>query len=139
MLKPSLDLTQFDPMTIRINDEGLLSAVRPRASRQSSDAERIEVRVPRIKVIDLEGNVGSPMMRPNSLDAIADQVQLLAMTQAKPCTREIECGSRQRIELERTCVEPRADVDVSDVEGDVVQFTDEHRRSLRRSFLQIPK
>jgi hypothetical protein len=60
------------------------------------------------------------------LEAIADQVQLLTSSQAKPGTGKVEGRAIHHRESHRVTIEADADLDIGNMDGDMIEFDDAH-------------
>ena len=82
---------------------------------------------PGAKIIDQEGVVIAAVVRDDLLLALADDVQLLIDSEAKPRTGKREGWPWNRRQAEDIAIERDAAVNIGDVDCDVVELGDDHR------------
>jgi hypothetical protein len=80
------------------------------------------VALPKVDVIDEQGEVCSAVFRVHDLVAISYQVQFLTFTQPKPGTVEAKWGTRNRLELEYVRIKIATLFNVTDVKRYMVQL-----------------
>ena len=80
--------------------------------------------LPGIQVIDQQGVVVAPVVRDDRLLALADDVQLLIVPQAKPGPGKAERRPRNRRQTEHVAIERNRPLDVGDMDGNVVELGD---------------
>jgi|GEM_PF-4507582 len=80
--------------------------------------------LPGIQVIDQQSVMIAPIVRYDSLLALADDVQLLIVAKPKPGPWKTECRTGNRRELQYIAIERHRPLDVSDMDGYVVELGD---------------
>lgn len=115
---------QLDVMPIRIDHIRLLGAVGPQAPRRETRLTFRQMLLPGIEIINQESVVIAPIVRDHRLLALADDVQLLVLTQPKPGPGKAERRPGNRREAQHIAIERDRPLDVGHVDGNVVKLGD---------------
>ena len=113
-------------MAVGIEQEYLPCAVRTLFSSIEISAGGFKVLFPLVQVIHAEGEMVVRMSLEKGSAEIRDQVQLLIRAETEPGARKIESRPRDRSEAQYVLIKGAAALEVSDVEGDVIQFEGGH-------------
>ena len=115
-------------MSVRIAEKNLPRSVGPLLSRTKLRAGFSEMHLPRVKVVHAQREMIAPIAGYHLFGAVADEMQFLIRSQPKPGTRKRECWPGNLLKLQRAAVKLTAPLHVGNVERDMIQFLDFHRR-----------
>jgi len=119
-------------MTIRVSQKNLISAIGTDAAREMWHAAVVKVSFPFLHVVDQQRKVIATMLSNQWVLFIADQVQFLVGSQAKPGARKRKGGTSNRLELEHVAIKGYASFDVRHVNRYMIELQGSHERHLRR-------
>ncbi len=113
-------------MAVGIEQEYLRGPVRAPFPSIKLSAGCFKMLFPLIQIVHAQSEMIVGMGLEKWRAEIRDQVQLLIGSQAKPCARKIKGRPRNRGESQYVLIKGAAALEVSDVEGDVVEFESGH-------------
>lgn len=117
-------------MPVGIACEDLPRAVRTFFARTEISLRRLQVRFPRVEVIDAERKMIAAIVRVNRFGAFADEMQFLLRAQSKPCAGKIKRRTRHRFEPQHGLKKVARRREVAHMERDVIEFQDLHKKVL---------
>lgn len=115
-------------MPVGIDDEKLEGAVGAGAARNELRSTLGQMLFPSLKIIHQEGIVVAAIVRNHFLFALADDVQFLINAETEPRPGKRKRRPRNGRQSEYIAIERDAPIDVSDMNGDVVELGDKHNR-----------
>ncbi len=117
---------KFDDVVVGVAQEDLDGAVGAGFGRSELSVYLAEMSFPFGKVVHAEGEMIPTAVGYDGGGALANEVEFLLRTKAKPCSGKVEGRAREGFQTESITVEIAGGFEVFHVEGDVIEFENLH-------------
>jgi len=115
-------------MSVGIGKKDLVRTIRPNSQRQMGNTDCGEMLLPCRDVVDQQGVMIPPMVLDRRILRVANQVQLLVVSQPKPGARKRESRPSYGLKSQHVAVKSDAARDIADMDGDVIKLQRPHVR-----------